>query len=440
MKRIINTKTILISLLFCAIYACIDQFTPDVGEGKELLVINGTVTDEEGYQYAEISTTSPFNNPEYNPLDECQVKIIDVSGNEFDMERYAAGKYRTWIDEQYLQTGNLFKIEVVLDNGEGKRYESEFDTLLPCPDIDEIYFESTKVIPDDPNLTAKDGIQFYIDFDATGDFASNFRWEAVETWEYKAEEKTYIIYYGIANVCCNSNEEYPLYHPCYEINSDTCWNWLDLTFLNPESRDDQYLINRLYTCWKTENTKGIFTYTSHQKANKKVTGLPLYLVTNRDNRLTVKYSILIKQFALSDEAFLYWNQLQTLSQESGGLYDTQPYELKGNIRCMDDEDETVIGFFSASTVKTKRFTTPIYMARNNYRCIEIVEEWENVLKLLWGGIIGQPPSSNSDIPDTLYLTPFFKEGKPRTDTFALRDQSCIDCRLKGGKLTKPDYW
>ncbi len=202
------------------------------------------------------------------------------------------------------------------------------------------------------------------------------------------------------------------------------------------------LIDSLYTCWKTSKVNGIYTYTSNNKIDKKVIGLPLYLITNKDNRLTIKYSILLKQIALTNTAFVYWNQLQTQSQESGGLYNTQPYELKGNIKCIDDENEKVIGIFSASSVKSKRFTTSIHMNRNNYYCSDIIEEWDNLLRYLWGGSEpGTIPGPDANIPDTpLYLHPFFEEGLPRKDTFSLIDQSCIDCRLKGGTLIKPDYW
>ena len=407
-------------VIVCAFNACIEPFNPDIGGGDQFLVINGVVTDEEGYQYAEISLTSSYNDREYMPVNDCEVKIIDGSGNEFTMENYSAGKYRTWIEQQYLQIGNRFKIEVI--SNDGKKYESEFDTLLPCPDIDDIYYEYQEIIPDDPDELSGQGIQLYIDFDATGDFASNYRWEAIETWEYRSEERIHIIYNGIEF----SDSEYKL----------------DIRFLNPENRNDAKQMDSLYTCWKTANVKDIFTYTSRQKRDMKVIGLPLYFVTNKENKLHLKYSILIRQLTLSDVAFGYWNQLQTQSQETGGLYETQPYELEGNMKCIDNENETVIGFFSVSSVKSKRLTTSVHLNRNDYYCADIIEGWDNLLVYLWGGTPGQLPLPNVELPDTpLYLHPFYTQlNELRKDTFSLIDQSCIDCRLKGGTLTKPDYW
>jgi hypothetical protein len=197
-------------------------------------------------------------------------------------------------------------------------------------------------------------------------------------------------------------------------------------------------MDSLYTCWKTKQFSKIYTYTSHQKSDKKVTRLPLYLVTNSENRLTIRYSILIKQFALSDVAFEYWDHLQLQSNETGGLYETQPYQSEGNIRCVDDEEENVIGIFSASSVKTKRLTFNISMIRNKNYCIKLIEEYDDLIRYLWGGEPGLPSPPNQPPPDTpLYLQPTSPD---EVGQFTLRDQSCIDCRLKGGTLTKPDFW
>jgi hypothetical protein len=187
----------------------------------------------------------------------------------------------------------------------------------------------------------------------------------------------------------------------------------------------------------------IFTYTSRQKRDKKVFGLPLNLVTNKENKLTVKYSILIKQLSLSDFAFKFWNQLQSQSQETGGLYETQPYELDGNIRCTDNENEIVIGVFSASSIKTKRFTG-MFNANPDYPyCDNIFPDWESLEYFLWGGHeVWTTPPLNLELPDTpLYLQTFLNdEGNVRQDTFALTEQSCYDCTVNGGTRTKPDFW
>lgn len=403
--------------------ACIEPFNPDIEEGGQLLVINGVVTDEEGYHYAEISQTSSYQNRVYIPLNDCEAKIIDGQGNIFTLQNYASGKYRTWIEKQYLQLGNRFKLEVILNNG--KKYESEFDSLLPCPEIDSVYFEYKDIIPDDPIKQPETGLQFYIDYDATGDFAYNYRWEIIETWEYHSKEYIWAAYFGIDTLC---DIDIPLIldDDMRQISED-CIAQLNTIILDKYT---DLAEDSLYTCWKTEKLKDIFTYTSHQKVDKKVLDLPLHLATNRDNRLSIKYSALVKQLTLSDVAFNYWDQLKEQANETGGLYETQPFQLEGNIKCIDNEEEEVIGVFSVSSVKTKRFTGKFYFKPYFGVCEEVIAGWENLIPYLWGDLSPPPPIT------PLYLLKI----ENRMDTFLYVDQSCFDCRLKGGTLIKPEYW
>ena len=66
------------------------------------------------------------------------------------------------------------------------------------------------------------------------------------------------------------------------------------------------------------------------------------------------YSLLINQFALSEAAFSYWDQLRINSVNQGGLYEKQPLSIKGNLHNNTNPDQEVLGFFSASSVKSKR--------------------------------------------------------------------------------------
>lgn len=64
-----------------------------------------------------------------------QIELHNHLITQLELKNYGDGNYKTWIDQEYLNTGNRFKIEVILENG--KKYISEYDTLLPCPEIDQ---------------------------------------------------------------------------------------------------------------------------------------------------------------------------------------------------------------------------------------------------------------------------------------------------------------
>ena len=288
-----------------------------------------------------------------------------------------------------LKPGKYFKLEITLNNGE--QYVSAYDTLLLCPDIDSIYYERQEIHPDDPIYNVKEGIQFYIDFDATGNYSRNYRWEFIETWEYHAAEP--IRYY-------------------YDPEEDGIKDLMTYDY-------------SLFKCWKSSEIKNIFTYSTFQTSDKKVTALPLNFVTNEDNRLTKKYSVLIQQYTLSDIAFKYWNHLQQ-SKATGGLYESQPYRIEGNIKNVNDANEAVIGLFCVSSVKSKRFTGIFYSSPNRDCNKSLFRNYEELLDFLH--------SDTSQLP--IYLLKTYDLEEP----FIYVDQQCFDCTKAGGDTIKPEYW
>jgi len=80
----------------------------------------------------------------------------------------------------------------------------------------------------------------------------------------------------------------------------------------------------------------------------------LNFVTTETDRLKVKYSFLVRQFSLNQEEYNYWDALQRITENVGGLYDIVPMSVESNINCTDSPAEKVLGFFSVSSMASKR--------------------------------------------------------------------------------------
>jgi hypothetical protein len=65
-------------------------------------------------------------------------------------------------------------------------------------------------------------------------------------------------------------------------------------------------------------------------------------------------SFLFRQYPLTEQGYTYWLTVQKNSQSLGGLFDLQPAQIKGNLHCITNSANPVIGFISASTVQEKR--------------------------------------------------------------------------------------
>ena len=173
----------------------------------------------------------------------------------------------------------------------------------------------------------------------------------------------------------------------------------------------------LFFCWTTEQIHEIYTSTIKNITGDTLSGIPLKYISNETSRLTVKYSLLIKQYALSDTAYEYWNQLKKLSQETGGLYETQPPQIRGNIFNTRDDNEIVLGYFNVSGYSEKRIfvSEKFNFFPENFYCVPFVPQWVPLLS----------------------LPVYFVEEEWVRKTAS---RECFDCTLSGGKTDKPDFW
>ncbi|MFZ4546452.1 MAG: DUF4249 domain-containing protein [Bacteroidales bacterium] len=332
-----------------AFTSCIKRFEPDI-EGKDAVkyVVTGQITKGDSIHFINVSSTAPLSDPWYKyflPVNGCRVIVIDDMGNMFLATESGDwdGNYWVYIPDGSIQTGHSFRVEILLHGGD--QIVSDFDEVQDCPEMDSVYYLLETLPSVNPYLTIK-GIRFYLDLSAQNSGCRNFRWEAFETYEYKA------------------------------------------ILAKETSRK---------VCWMTGMIKNIFTQTTRNLAENKYMHYPLHFVDNYSSqRLKYGYSLLIRQYALSEDAFEFWDKVRINNSEQGGLYEKQPLAIKGNLRNLTHPEMQVLGFFGASSVKEKRI---------------FVKNIENL------------PIEYLDC-----------EPDPRPEA------SCVDCLSVGGTNIKPNFW
>lgn len=295
-------KNILLwGILITTFSSCIEFFHPDLGSSAtDKFVVDGMITDHEGYQTVSVSVTSSLSKPNFTPLSFCKVKIIDNNGNVFDLKEYENGRYRVFIEEEYLKPGNSYQVKVLTNYG--VEIVSDFEEMAECPRIDSIYY-ILKDIPTSNPYKVIQGIQFYVDIDGENTNSHFYRWALTETWEHHA--------------------------PIEGNNSSSI-------------------------CWTTQELKNIYAVTTENLTQNRYKKYSLHFVDNQTQRLNFCYSLLIDQYAISEPAYRYWNKLRFNSNMQGGLYSTQPLHVRGNLKSTTNPDMEILGFFSAASKKTRR--------------------------------------------------------------------------------------
>lgn len=378
-----NRKYILI-LFILLLGSCIEPYEPKLDESQEVVVISGMISDSPGRHTVAISLSSPYHWPEFQGIENCNVMIINQKGEVISYFDEGEGIYAADIPDNYLQVGDA--VSLLVTTPDNKEYHSTYDTILACPDLDSVYWKQQNMNTSDPGVTLP-GIQFYLDMSGQPTDSKNIIWRVDETWEYWASL----------------------------FGNSVMWSW---------NSSEDFDTGEVFKCWKSYPLDQIFTASTRNLSANKIQRMPLNFVSNETDRLSVTYSLYVRQQSVTLKAYEYWQRMNEQAFSSGGLYETQPASVQGNISSTDDPQELVLGYFYASQVREKR----IFVHNNNLFDFYVphIECEYQPLSTLW-------KRENIDFPVYLYFPGPFKPA-------FWGPAECFDCRVQGGDAVKPVNW
>lgn len=390
---------LILSIITVFFISCVEQYSPEVNAYENLMVINGSIIKGNSIQTVTVSKTASIMEPDFYPVKGCQVTVTDNSGNIFTFYEEQDGIYTTSIDESYLSYGSTFSLFV--KTPDNKEYESEIETIYESSPIDSLFYE----VESKQTSTEfhEQGLQFYVDLKAPEDATHRYLFDLIETYEIHT-------FYENEGFWDEDAKVLPVYNPLKD-SIDVCWNTQPIS---------------AYYTTSTENL------TVNEK--KKI---PLSYVPSSSPRLNFRYSLLVKQHALGQKAYQYHEQTNSLTDNSGNLYDSQPPQAPTNISNINNPDEKVLGYFWASSYSEKRifFDGPL-TAINDSHCDEIVECRPAIRQSLIDYF--------KRINRSVYLIALEKtvhEARVSVGLWAYPyNQICIDCTADGASTEKPSFW
>lgn len=384
--KIIKRNIVLLLAVFLAT-ACIERFYPETeSDFTTRLVIEANLIPDEGEQEITVSLLSSLANSEFVPVSGCQLSVEDNKGNSFSFhESDRPGHYRGTIDGSAVIIGAKYRLSLVTP--ENISYLSRFEELLPCPPVDSFYYEMQSKPTSNPDVN-EDGLQFLVDFKADQSYGHFFRWQIEETYEY--------------------HSSFPLER----------WRDDNMVYHNLTKPDFTEFI-----CYKTTNLDDIYVLSTEGFSKNDYKGFKLHFVNNLTQRLEHQYSILIRQLSLTPEAYSYWNNLRKNNQETANLFGRQPALIKGNIYNSGDSTDLALGYFSVSSLNSRRIMirdVPGMAFNRVFYCKAIP-------------ITGPIP------PDgPFYFAQY--EDAAGNKIWGETNPDCIFCTMLGGVTQKPIYW
>jgi len=362
-------------LILLATCSCVTQFIPETRNVNNFPVVEGLLTDQNNSYKIKISSSSQLDTKSFNnsPITGCVVSVSDDAGNNYLFQETQAGLYSSDSTKFRGEVGREYILHITSGN---HFYESRPVKMQPVPPIDSVYAEI--VYNNNYSLgQTVPGYQIYVDTHDPEKKCNFYRWDFTETWEFKL----------------------PYFY--------------------------ETIINRI--CWKTANSNKIFVKNTSVLAEDRVSKLALNFVTTETDRLQVKYSFFVRQYSLNQEEYTYWDALQRITENVGGLYDIVPMSVESNINCIDNPAEKVLGFFSVSSVASKRIF--IKNTLTGFQDFYINCPTDTISSLQSDGFL--------NIYNWVIAEYFVGPGQSR---YVLTDKKeCTDCSLTGSNIMPP-YW
>jgi hypothetical protein len=397
-------KVLLIVFFAIALITCIDPYYPQLKGYESLLVVDGLITNEDASNIIKLSRSKQNRDDSTEMVSDATVYITDDEETRINLKNCGFGIYKTDSSEFTGMIGRTYILHVI--TGDGNEYESDPCFMSSVPGIDSVYYEKHEV----PVTNLEDGnTGILISLDSEpGDEKQFYRWSYKETWKFKIPIPVRYVYVRETLI--------------YEIPvvKEYC-------FKNRVS--DEILINRVN-----------FGQDPHLKE------VPIkFIATDKSDRVSLLYSIQVKQYSISEKEYKFWSDLQMVNESGGDIFESQPFSVVSNIHNLNDPDERILGYFQVSAAKEKRIfisphditwmDLPIY----HYPC-EIVARNPG----------DYPPPFNTTF-DEIYLMfcvwddeyvfvePIYFAGTFILNRLAFTKKECANCEWTGTSEI-PDFW
>lgn len=354
------------------INSCIEPFAPpEITNPETYLVVDGFLNVDGDASRIVLSHTQATNDSKQFEMEAGATIVVDAeNGESYAFQDVGNGSYM--LPPTTFNRDAKYRLRI--KRLDGREYESDYVVVSKTPPIDSVTYRVDE---------GRNAMMIYVNTHDASNQTRFYRWNFEETYEYR------MAYYSSLT--------------------------RDYVTKNIVPRSDN-----INVCWRTLPSRDIKLGSTIKLSQDVIRDLPVNIVDIATNKLYFGYSILVKQYGLTREAFEYWTDLAKTTQGTGSLFDPQPSQVTGNIHAKANAKELVFGYFSAAQEQKQRIF--IRETLGAYpRCMA-------------------PDTLNfNDAYNGSSVLLYFYEGLPKSGYLAT-SESCADCRSQGGTTTKPEFW
>jgi Domain of unknown function (DUF4249) len=321
-KKSFFTNIILLSFIITFTISCVEPYNIKYNLNKSILFVDAVLTDEIEDQVVILKLSIPNKNGISSTNIGVERAKVEVLVNNTERINYTESK----INLGYYYAPANFKAEIgktyqlIIVTADGRKFQSSIEKVNPGTSIK----KASQKLEIVGKIGTKEYSVFHKIYVDTDDPAGK---KDFYFWKWRLFERQ--------DICktCNPQERY----------YDTPFPGVCIKDLPNFARNVVYDYQCKSGCWQIYYSSNLNIYSDEFADGKTITNkfiddIPVYQL-NRGALLE------IRQQSISGAAYKYLKIIVDQSQNSGGLADTPPISLIGNIISTDGEAETVAGDF-----------------------------------------------------------------------------------------------
>jgi len=304
MKRLRNVCFVLIF----ALLGCKKPYEPKlISTPNHYLVVDGVINLSVDSTVIKISRTVKLNdkttlNPELGAT-------VTVEGDHDNIAYLSdwnnSGHYITYNIGVNLPLSQRYRLRIKTNTGE--EYLSDYLVVKPTPPIDSVGY------------TVQNGaLNLYVNAHDPTNGTHYYRWDFEEAWKFHSK-----------------------YQSSYVAT--------------PSGIVARDVDKQVYYCFAYAASSNILLNSTLKLSKDVVYQSPLSHIPLTSEKIESKYSVAVHQYALTQPAFDFYQNLQKNTEQLGSIFDVQPSQfLDGNIHSVTNPKEPVVGYITMTNVQTKR--------------------------------------------------------------------------------------
>jgi hypothetical protein len=386
-------------LILAAALGCKKLYAPPaITASNNFIVVEGAISGGPDSAFIKLSRTVKISSklasiPELNAI----ITIEDDQNLVFPLTETGNGNYG--YAGLALDHARKYRLRIKTSNSE--QYLSDLVQVIDSPLIDSVSYDVKG------GQTTGPGLNVYVSTHDPTNNARYYRWDYQETWIF--------------------HSFFPSY---YYSDGDTV-------------RARNQFTQNVTHCWASDTSSTIILGSTAGLSKSVILNNRITFVPSASEKVETQYSILVKQYALTLDAYNYYSAIKKNTEQIGSIFDAQPSTIQGNIHCISDPAKPALGYIIAGNTSSSRifianYTLPAWSAIYPYPGCEVEP---NCCYYNFYGVDQVDFYINykkSGVPHP--LVPIDKIN-PTGDPigFYSSTQECVDCTIRGTNKMPP-FW